>query len=169
MEGVNPASPASDRPAPAAAKKKPGAARVPGKKGAPRPAASARPTTREEHSRETAEDYVELIAELIEKAGEARVSDLALHLGVTHVTVSRTIQRLKREGWVTAQPYRAIFLTEAGSALAKESRERHETVVRFLRSLGVPPEVAESDAEGIEHHVSAETLAAFVKHLRNHG
>lgn len=129
------------------------------------PQGSARPTTREEHSQETAQDYVELIADLIDSAGEARVSDIARHLGITHVTVSRTIQRLKREGLVTAQPYRSIFLTEAGAALAKESRERHDIVVRFLRSLGIPPEVAESDAEGIEHHVSKETLAAFVQHL----
>ena len=151
----------------AAGKKKSGTTAKRAKTAAPvLPPGSARPTTREEHSQETAQDYVELIADLIEKAGEARVSDMARHLGVTHVTVSRTIQRLKREGLVTAQPYRSIFLTEAGSTLAKESRERHETVVRFLLSLGIPPEVAESDAEGIEHHVSQETLAAFVKHLR---
>ena len=114
---------------------------------------------------ETAQDYVELIAELIATSGEARVVDLARRLGVTHVTVGRTIQRLQRNGFVTAQPYRSIFLTEAGRLLAEESRRRHETVVNFLRSLGVPDLVAESDAEGIEHHVSEETLAAFQRHL----
>jgi DtxR family manganese transport transcriptional regulator len=123
-------------------------------------------TTRAEHSQETAQDYVELIAELIGTMGEARVIDIARRLGVTHVTVSRTIQRLKRDGLVTAQPYRAIFLTAQGRELAEESRRRHEVVVQFLLSLGVPEAVAQSDAEGIEHHVSKETLEAFLRHLK---
>lgn len=106
-----------------------------------------------------------MIAELITKTGEARLIDLARGLGVTHVTAGRTLQRLQRQGLVTTQPYRSIFLTSPGRNLAKESRDRHEVVVRFLISLGVPSNVAESDAEGIEHHVSRETLAAFLKHL----
>jgi DtxR family transcriptional regulator, manganese transport regulator len=122
--------------------------------------------TREEHSQETAQDYVELIADLVEETGEARVVDLARRLGITHVTVGRTIQRLQRDGLVTAQPYRAIFLTEAGQKLARESRRRHEIVVEFLKSLGVPDAVAQSDAEGLEHHVSKETLAAFQRFLK---
>ena len=122
--------------------------------------------TRQEHSQETAQDYVEMIAELIDTTGEARVIDLARRLGVTHVTVSRTLQRLRREGLVTSLPYRSIFLTAAGTRLSEESRHRHEIVVEFLQSLGVPAPVAHSDAEGIEHHVSRETLDAFVKHLR---
>jgi DtxR family transcriptional regulator, manganese transport regulator len=125
--------------------------------------------TREEHAQETAQDYVELIAELIATAGTARVTDLARCLGVTHVTVNRTIQRLRRDGLVTAEPYRAIFLTEAGRKLSEESRRRHEIVGEFLESLGVPAAIAHADAEGMEHHVSQETLAAFVKHLKNCG
>ena len=122
--------------------------------------------TRQEHSEETAQDYVEMIAELIDTTGEARVIDLARRLGVTHVTVSRTLQRLRRHGFITSLPYRSIFLTVAGKRLSEESRHRHEVVVDFLQSIGVPAAVANSDAEGIEHHVSGETLAAFEKHLR---
>jgi DtxR family manganese transport transcriptional regulator len=122
--------------------------------------------TREEHSQETAQDYVEMIAELIATTGEARVIDLARRLGVTHVTVSRTIRRLQRSGLVTSLPYRSIFLTDTGRTLSAESRHRHEIVVEFLTSLGIPAEVAHSDAEGIEHHVSQETLNAFVRHLK---
>jgi DtxR family manganese transport transcriptional regulator len=121
--------------------------------------------TRREHARELAEDYAEMIAALIAETGEARVSDLARRLGVTHVTVGKTIKRLQRNGLVTSQPYRAIFLTEPGKKLAEQSRTRHEIVLEFLKSLGVPAAVAESDAEGIEHHVSPQTLAAFRKHL----
>ena len=129
------------------------------------PLASNRQRTREEHAQETAQDYVELIAELIARTGAARVTDLARRLGVTHVTVNRTIQRLRRDGLVTALPYRSIFLTESGRLLSEESRRRHEIVSEFLKSLGVPDAIAFADAEGMEHHVSRETLAAFVKHL----
>lgn len=112
---------------------------------------------------------MELIAELITELGEARAIDLARRLGVTHVTVGRTVQRLQRDGLVTAQPYRSIFLTEEGRKLAAQSRRRHEIVFAFLKSLGISEEVAQSDAEGIEHHVSEETLAAFNQHLGTRG
>jgi DtxR family manganese transport transcriptional regulator len=121
--------------------------------------------TRQKHSLETAEDYVEAIAELTETMGEARAVDLAKRLGVTHVTVVRTIARLKRDGYTASQPYRAIFLTDKGARLARESRARHDLVVDFLRSLGIPENTVQEDAEGIEHHVSAETLQAFKRHI----
>lgn len=126
-----------------------------------RPETRGHARTRQDHAQELAQDYVELIADLIERRGEARVVDLARRLGVTHVTVNRAVQRLQRGGLVATQPYRAIFLTAAGQRLALESRRRHDLVVRFLEALGVPPVVAEWDAEGIEHHVSRETLRAF--------
>jgi len=125
--------------------------------------------TRAENAQETAQDYVEMIGELIAATGEARVTDLARRLGVTHVTVNRTLQRLQRSGFVTTQPYRSIFLTDAGRRLSEESRRRHEVVAAFLQSLGVPGDVAHADAEGMEHHVSRETLTAFVKHLKRRG
>lgn len=123
-------------------------------------------STREAHARETAEDYVEAIADLMASEGEARVTDLARRLGVSHVTVNRTIARLQQMGLVTSQPYRAIFLTAPGEKLAGESKRRHEVVVQFLRSIGVEEEAAQRDAEGIEHHVSPETLTAFERALR---
>lgn len=121
--------------------------------------------TRLQHAQERAQDYVEAIAGLIDSRGEARATDLAKSLGVTHVTVIRTVQRLQREGLVSTQPYRSIFLTEAGRRLAGKARARHEKVVAFLEALGVPPATARADAEGIEHHVSAETLAAMERYL----
>jgi DtxR family manganese transport transcriptional regulator len=120
---------------------------------------------RDAHQTEVAEDYVELISDLIEETGEARVVDLAQRLGVSSATVNNTIQRLQRDGLVTAKPYRSIFLTDEGEAMASASRERHEVVRDFLISLGVAPEIADADAEGVEHHVSEATLAAFRKHL----
>lgn len=122
--------------------------------------------TRREHANEIAEDYAEAIADLVTETGEARVVDLARRVGVTHVTVIRTIARLQKAGFVTAQPYRAIFLTEKGRALAAKCKRRHETVAAFLESLGISKRIAELDAEGIEHHVSPETLAAFERRLK---
>ena len=121
--------------------------------------------TRLQHAQERAQDYVEAIADLIAGSGEARATDLAKSLGVTHVTVIRTVQRLQREGLVTTQPYRSIFLTDSGRRLAGKARARHEKVVAFLEALGVPPSTARADAEGIEHHVSAETLGAMENFL----
>jgi DtxR family manganese transport transcriptional regulator len=122
--------------------------------------------SRRDRASETAQDYVEAIADLTAAAGEARVVDLARRLGVTHVTVNRTLARLQQAGYVNTKPYRAIFLTDTGHRLAGECKRRHETVVAFLRSLGVPEKAAEMDAEGIEHHVSPETLAVFERCLR---
>ncbi len=116
---------------------------------------------REAHQTEVAEDYVELIADLIDTTGEARTADVARRLGVAHPTVVKTIARLQRDGLVKTQPYRSIFLTEAGRAVAERSRQRHAIVVGFLKAIGVSDETAERDAEGVEHHVSDETLAAF--------
>ncbi len=129
------------------------------------PSADRFQRTRDDHSRENAEDYVELIESLIEETGEARAVDLAERLGVSHVTVSKTVKRLQREGYVTSQPYRSIFLTEKGRQVALASRERHELVLQFLLALGVPDDIAETDTEGIEHHVSEGTLLAMRRFL----
>lgn len=125
--------------------------------------------TRSDHAAEIAEDYVELIDDLIRETGEARAVDLARHLGVTHVTVTKTIDRLKREGLVRSAPYRSIFLTPAGNKLAAFMRRRHETVLGFLIALGVPRTDAEVDAEGIEHHLSPKTLSAMKRSLSRGG
>jgi DtxR family manganese transport transcriptional regulator len=137
--------------------------------GATRPALPPAETfrrSRRDRAAETAQDYVEAIADLTEAAGEARVVDLARRLGVTHVTVNRTLARLKLAGFVNTKPYRAIFLTGTGQQLANECKRRHETVAAFLHSLGISKKTAEMDAEGIEHHVSPETLAAFERLLK---
>lgn len=120
---------------------------------------------RQAHESEMAEDYVELIAELIETRGEARPVDIAERLGVKPPTVTKNISRLRTAGLVLRERYRAVFLTEEGQALAEACRRRHRIVVAFLLSLGIDEDIAERDAEGIEHHVSDETLAAFERRL----
>ncbi len=143
---------------------KPAAGRIPEVRPSAQQAENLR-RSRRDRAVETAQDYVEAIADLSVSLGEARVVDLARRLGVTHVTVNRTLTRLQQAGYVKTQPYRAIFLTTTGRKLADECKKRHQTVAAFLRKLGVSDKVAELDAEGIEHHVSPETLAAFEKFL----
>lgn len=124
--------------------------------------------TRSDHATETAEDYVEAIADVLAERETCRVVDLAGRFAVSHVTVSRIINRLVSLGLVETEPYQPIRLTEAGAKLAHRSRQRHETVYQFLLALGVSPKTAAIDTEGIEHHVSPETLrrfAAFTKKL----
>ena len=118
---------------------------------------------RRAHQSEVAEDYVEMISDLIKETGEARTVDLAARFGVTSPTVNAIVRRLQRENLIETRPYRSIFLTEAGKALAESSRARHQIVRDFLVTIGVPETIAEEDAEGVEHHVSEETLAVFAQ------
>jgi DtxR family manganese transport transcriptional regulator len=114
---------------------------------------------------ETAEDYAEAVSDILHRHGMCRVKDLAAHMGVSHVTVTRIVARLKQEGLVETAPYRPIRLTAEGERLAAQSRKRHQIVFAFLLALGVPEEEAQRDTEGIEHHVGGATLqrmAAFV-------
>jgi DtxR family manganese transport transcriptional regulator len=112
------------------------------------------------------EDYVELIDDLLACGGEARPTDIARRLGVSHATATKCISRLKREGLATSKAYRGVFLTSEGHALAARVRARHRLVVDLLVAVGVPPDCAELDAEGLEHHVSDIALAAFAKFLQ---
>lgn len=127
----------------------------------PPPPADSHRRTRADHASETAEDYVEAIADTLDECGCCRLVDLAGRFGVSHVTVNRIVGRLQREGYVQTQPYRPIELTTKGKRLAKRCRERHETVYQFLLSIGVDEKNAAIDAEGIEHHVSVATLRRF--------
>ncbi|MBK7404880.1 MAG: manganese-binding transcriptional regulator MntR [Phycisphaerales bacterium] len=118
---------------------------------------------RDARSAETAEDYVEAIADLIAERGQCRVTDLAAWFGVSHVTVSRTIGRLadRQPPLVRTERHKPVELTIAGRRLAARAKTRHQTCVRFLIALGLDRATAETDAEGIEHHVSAHTLRLF--------
>ena len=117
--------------------------------------------TRRDHSTETAEDYVEAVLQVIEERGACRVVDLATRFAVSHVTVTKTVSRLKSLGYLVSEPYGPINLTRKGKRVANESMRRHKIVFEFLVALGIGESVAEVDAEGMEHHVSQETLSKF--------
>lgn len=126
-------------------------------------------SVRHAHETELVEDYVELIADLIDSDGEARAVELARRFGVAQATVAKMLNRLVERGLVVRERYRAILLTDDGRALAERSRARHALVLDFLRSLGVPEESARLDAEGVEHHVGNDTLEAMRRFLARRG
>ena len=124
---------------------------------------------REAHRRELIDDYVELISDLIREVGDARQVDMAARLGVSQPTVAKMLKRLASVGLIEMIPWRGVFLTPEGEKLAQESRERHQLVENFLLVLGVSPEIARRDAEGMEHHVSEETLVKFREFTLKYG
>lgn len=125
--------------------------------------------TRNHHDSELAEDYVEIISDLIALKGEARVSDMSKYLGVSHVTVVRSIERLRKKGYLSTNQHQPVTLSEEGVKLAKFSKERHLFLLKYLTALGVPENIAAIDVEGMEHHVSQMTMEAFQKHLLSLG
>lgn len=135
---------------------------------APKPVSSAEHhrVLRKQHESEAAQDYCEVIAELLDSGVEARVGRIAQRFGLSHVTVSRVVRRLASEGYIVAHARAPLGLTERGRALAAEARARHEVVVAFLRAIGVDEATAQADAEGIEHHVSPATLRAMARVAR---
>ena len=123
--------------------------------------------TRRDHASETAEDYVEAIEEILQSQEACRVKDLAKRMAVSHVTVTRILQRLAHEGLLVKEPYGPVSLTAAGRRMAKASKRRHELLLDFLLALGVPEADAIRDTEGMEHHVSESTLKAMRRFLRD--
>ena len=118
---------------------------------------------RNAHKNENTEDYLELIAELLNSKGEARIVEIALNLGIAQATANKTIKRLQKQGYIQREPYRSIFLTLKGQKIASQSKKRHNTVYKFLMNLGIDNKTASADAEGIEHHVSEKTLKKMEK------
>lgn len=123
--------------------------------------------TRRHHGTEAAEDYTELIADLIESEGEARTCTIAEHRGVSHVTALRTMRRLQEEGYLETDRHKPVSLTRRGAELAEYAKKRHQLLVDFLLTLGVPRKQAEIDVEGAEHHISPVTLRAIKKFLKD--
>ena len=122
---------------------------------------------RNAHKTENTEDYLELIAELLNNKGEARIVDIASKLGIAQATANKTIQRLQQQGYINRQPYRSIFLTLKGQKIASLSKKRHNIVFKFLLNLGIDQKTASADAEGIEHHVSEKTLKKMERFNNN--
>lgn len=121
---------------------------------------------REQHQKESAEDYTELIEDLIQQKGEARTCEIARHMNISHVSAVKALRRLQREGYLETTPHQPVVLTEKGKSLAAYSKARHVFLIEFFTYLGVPDEIVSKDVEGMEHHISEETMNALKNHLK---
>lgn len=104
------------------------------------------------------EDYLEQILGLVDQKGIARVADLAEILGIAQASVSNMASRLDDKGFVKREKYRGMTLTEKGEKLARSVVKRHGILAEFLELIGIDPETAYRDVEGMEHHISSGTL-----------
>jgi Mn-dependent DtxR family transcriptional regulator len=107
---------------------------------------------------QSAEDYLERIHELIEQKGYARVVDIASSLKVKQASVTAMVQKLDEAGYVHYEKYRGLVLTDTGRDVARKIQSRHETLSRFFSLFGLDAETQRRDIEGIEHHLSPETV-----------
>ena len=115
----------------------------------------------------SAEDYLERIHELITEKGYARAVDIANALGISQSSVTSMVQKLAQEGLLNYEKYRGLTLTKEGLRVALAIHERHEILKRFLSLLNVSQQAQEKDIEGLEHHISDETVQALAR-LSNH-
>jgi Mn-dependent DtxR family transcriptional regulator len=104
------------------------------------------------------EDYLEQIHNLIEAKGYARVVEIAANLGISQASVTNMIQKLDAEGYLVYERYRGVVLTEAGRKIGQEIARRHEVLTRLLATFGLDAETVHKDVEGMEHHISRQTL-----------
>jgi Mn-dependent DtxR family transcriptional regulator len=110
---------------------------------------------------QSAEDYLERIHELIEEKGYARVVDIASSLNVRQASVTSMVQKLDEMGYLNYVKYRGLVLTDSGRDVATMIQQRHETLSRFFSLFGIDPETQRRDIEGIEHHLSPETVVVL--------
>jgi Mn-dependent DtxR family transcriptional regulator len=110
---------------------------------------------------QSAEDYLERIHELFQEKGYARVVDIASSLKVKQASVTSMVQKLAEAGYLKYEKYRGLILTDKGREVARRIQNRHETLSRFFSLLGLSAETQREDIEGIEHHLSPDTVAVL--------
>ncbi|OWR28765.1 manganese transport transcriptional regulator [Saccharibacillus sp. O23] len=104
------------------------------------------------------EDYLERIYQLIEEKGYARVSDIAEGLEVHPSSVTKMIQKLDKDEYLVYEKYRGLILTSKGKKIGKRLVDRHQLLEEFLRIIGVEESLIYADVEGIEHHLSWDSI-----------
>ena len=113
------------------------------------------------------EDYLEVIYELIRVKGYATSTDISNYLNVTLPSVTKMMRKLDESRYIDYEKYRGIRLTEEGVSVAKSIHERHGLLTEFFKMIGVNEEIANRDAEGIEHHLQPETLEKLERFASN--
>ena len=117
------------------------------------------------------EDYLEVIAELVELKGYATTLDVSRYMNVSAPSVTKMLQRLDESGYLKYEKYRGINLTQKGNNVAEAIRQKHGILLEFFEILGIEHEMANQDAEGVEHHLNPKTikqLRKFITYLKSH-
>ncbi|MFC7440937.1 transcriptional regulator MntR [Laceyella putida] len=117
------------------------------------------------------EDYLENIYKLIEQKGYARVSDIAEALEVHPSSVTKMVQKLDQNKYLVYEKYRGLVLTSKGKKIGKRLMDRHQLLEQFLRLIGVSEDQIYHDVEGIEHHLSWDSITCIenlVEYLSEH-
>ncbi|WP_426453364.1 transcriptional regulator MntR [Paenibacillus sp. S-38] len=107
------------------------------------------------------EDYLEKIYKLIDEKGYARVSDIAEGLEVHPSSVTKMIQKLDKDNYLIYEKYRGLVLTSKGQKVGKRLVDRHQLLEEFLTLIGVSEENIYKDVEGIEHHLSWDSITCI--------
>ena len=115
------------------------------------------------HLQESGEMYLEAILVLSRERGRVRSIDVSEYLGYSKPSVSRAVGLLKNGEYLTVDPDGSLILTDSGREIAEKIYERHTILTAFFEKIGVPAEVAESDACKIEHRISDDSVAAIKK------
>ena len=111
------------------------------------------------------EDYLEVIAELVELKGYATTLDISRYMNVSAPSVTKMLQRLDENGYLEYEKYHGINLTQKGIQVAETIRQKHGILLEFFEILGVGRETANQDAEGIEHHLNPKTIKQLRKFI----
>lgn len=112
------------------------------------------------------EDYLEVILELIEEKGYATPVDISSYLNVSAASVTNMVKRLNEQGYLEYERYRGLRLTESGKRVAESIRERHGILAKFLMLLCIDEDLANKEAEGLEHHLEPTTLIRLEKFIK---
>jgi Mn-dependent DtxR family transcriptional regulator len=123
--------------------------------------------THEQHT-DRMEDYLEVIYELIKKKGYATQTDISESLNVSLPSVSKMLQRLDETKYLKYEKYRGISLTQVGIEVAENIHEKHGLLSELFKMIGVDEDIANIDAEGIEHHLHPQTLKKLREFIRNY-
>ncbi|MBA3978550.1 MAG: transcriptional regulator MntR [Nitrosopumilus sp.] len=114
------------------------------------------------------EDYLEVMYELIQKKGYATTIDIANYLHVSSPSVTKMVKRLDKMGYLVYEKYRGLQLTSEGIAVAKNIHKNHDLLVEFLKMIGIDEEIANRDAEGIEHHLHPQTMEKLEEFIKRY-
>jgi Mn-dependent DtxR family transcriptional regulator len=114
------------------------------------------------------EDYLEVIYELIKKKGYATQADISESLSVSSPSVTKMLQRLDESKYLKYEKYRGINLTQEGIDVAENIREKHALLSEFFKMIGVDEDIANIDAEGIEHHLHPQTFKKLREFILSH-